>query len=581
MIVGVWRSSADAIPERLASELAALLDARGANRVDEASATLAVWPAAHIQRQGRAATAWAVSNGSGHVPPGLPSVRLESDTLTVEAPAIPQFPFYYVRGKEDSYLLVSSRFEPLARLLPKAPLNEQRMVSIIAAIADPDRGATIYQGIRRLLPSEVITAGPEGLHVSRSLPRIGRNYRQGRVEDLAAELRDRLDAAVGRAIGSTGRVAVLVSGGLDSSGVLALAAARCRGANQREVRAISLQAMGPGDDRPYFVQLAKALGIAPVRVSPSDAGPWFRPSLCADGQPAPNGAPACFDMLLCATVASLRADIGLSGGAGDHICGGSLPFAQLARRGHAVEALNAALRVRVPWRMTPWGRVRTFLIRPFLPRAVLRAKRCWTGPSPWMTRRFRALLERCHEASERAARPLPDTPDEWMQEWCEGDDCVLPTIADCSGRSHALTGAAVLDAFMDFDFVRFMFEIDPVLLSYGHEYRGLYRLAMKGILPEQIRTRQDKASYEPAFAAAVLAADAIGMVRDLSSLEALASRGLVDPGPFRPMFTSWLSAVKRGEREESDPGDEWGQQVWQLLSVEAFLRQHASERDLA
>jgi hypothetical protein len=515
------------------------------------------------------------------VPPGLPTVQLEGDSLTIAAPAVPQFPLYYARAPDDAYVIVSSRLEPLARLLPHQPLAAQRIVSNIAGTVDADRGATVYSGIRRLLPSEILTASPAGVRVERTLPRIGRRYRQGRIEDLAIELRDRLDAAVGRAIGPSGRVAVLVSGGLDSSGVLALTAARCRGANARELRAISLQAQGPGDDRPYFAHLVETLGVVPVRLSASEAGKWFRQSLCADGQPACGGAAACLDLLFHATVASLGADIALSGGAGDHICGGPLPFAQLARRGQVAAALNGALRIRLPWSMTPWARLRAFILRPFLPRALLRARHRRAGRAPWMTARFKALLDRCRDAAERRARPPADTPDEWMEEWCEGDDCVLPTIADCGGQSLAVTNAAVFDVFMDFEFLRFMFEIDPVLLSTGHEYRGLYRLAMKGILPERIRTRQNKASYESAIAGAALAANALDLLGDLSSLDALATHGLIDPVPLRPMFNRWFGSVRQGEREGSDPADECGPQLWQLLSVEAFLREHGRGRDLA
>jgi Asparagine synthase len=451
---------------------------------------------------------------------------------------------------------------------------------MIVGAADPDRPATVYTGIRRLLPSETVTAGPNGVHVEHCLPRLGGTYRRGRVEDFATELRERLDAAVGRAIGPSESVAVLASGGLDSSGVLALAARRCRGVDARELSAISLQAQGPGDDRPYFARLVEDLDVAPVRLSASDAGKWFRQSLCVDGQPV-RGPGACLEALMCATAASLRADATLCGSAGDVICGGPLPFAQLAMRGRFAAALKGALRIRAPWSTTPWGRVRSLVLGPLLPKPLLRAWRGRRGNPTWMTSRFQALVECCRDAREHANRnQLPDTPDEWMEEFSEGDGFGLPDIADSGGQMLAATRVAVSAAFMDFDFVRFVFELDPVLLSHGNEYRGLYRLAMKGVLPELIRNRQDKATYEPAIAAAALAANALEMLRELASFEALASAGLVDPVAFRPTFDRWLHTVCRGERGDRDPGDECLLQVWQLLSVETFLRQQGQGRDL-
>jgi len=199
-----------------------------------------------------------------------------------------------------------------------------------------------------------------------------------------------------------------------------------------------------------------------------------------------------------------------------------------------------------------------------------------------MTRKFRDLLEESYAALARCRRPaMPDTPDEWMEELCEGDDCVLSDFADMGGQVRSVGRSAPVDVFMDFDFVRFMLEIDPVLLSHGDEYRGLYRLAMKGVLPERIRTRQDKASFEPAIGAAALAAGALDWLRDLASLRSLAEYGLVDPGPFLPLFERWMGAVHLGERTETVPGDESCHQVWQLLSLEAFLREHGTGRELS
>ena len=196
-----------------------------------------------------------------------------------------------------------------------------------------------------------------------------------------------------------------------------------------------------------------------------------------------------------------------------------------------------------------------------------------------MTGRARALLEQGENAAAVGAHPLPDTPDEWMKTLC--NDPEQADFADTCGQLLALTGCALIDVFADLELVRFILELDPLLLSHGAEYRGLYRLAMKGLLPERVRTRQDKGRFEPAIAASALCADALEFLRDLSSLDALATRGLVDPVAFAPLFDVWLSGVRRGEREDWDPADECWLEVWQLLSCEAFLREHGRGRALA
>jgi hypothetical protein len=163
-----------------------------------------------------------------------------------------------------------------------------------------------------------------------------------------------------------------------------------------------------------------------------------------------------------------------------------------------------------------------------------------------------------------------------MERLCDGS--VLPDTVDLAGQVTSVTQCAPLDPFRDFDFVRFILQIDPLVLGDGRTYRGLYRLAMKGVLPDRVRLRADKGRFEPGVAAAALAADGLEGLRDLASLDAFATLGFVDPEPFRPIFNAWLRVVERGERPDRDPDDEWWQPVWQLLSIEAFLREHGKGR---
>jgi hypothetical protein len=164
-----------------------------------------------------------------------------------------------------------------------------------------------------------------------------------------------------------------------------------------------------------------------------------------------------------------------------------------------------------------------------------------------------------------------------MEQLCTRD--LLPEVADLAGQVAVATGCAPVDVFLDEDFVRFILELDPELLAYGNEHRGLYRLAMTGVLPEMIRTREDKASFEPAIAAAASAAGCEEELRDLASLRELEARGIVEAAHFRPMFRDFLAVIAHGERSYVLPIDAHVPRVWQLLSAEAFLREHGSGRE--
>jgi hypothetical protein len=187
-----------------------------------------------------------------------------------------------------------------------------------------------------------------------------------------------------------------------------------------------------------------------------------------------------------------------------------------------------------------------------------------------MTPRFLELLDPYLEAIPCS---LPRTPDERLARFC-----TLPFFSELCvswGQIASVTGTAPVDVFRDLELVRFIAQIDPVVLSHGHMFRGLFRLALKGILPESIRLRRDKAFGQPGIAEAAVGANAGEQLRDLSSLERVASLGLVDPEAFRRPFAAWLKTLLRGERLDSDPTDASWHRVWMLLSVEAFLRKHA------
>ena len=579
MLFAFWRRHADAFPEPLASRVRSLVGEDEQVLASGTASLIKAWSPAVLWKDGDNATGCAASNGADRAPPGQPIVRRDGDSLTIAAGTFPQYGLYYARASNDDYVLVSSSVETLARLLPDASLSVRRLLSYLVWTAtDPDLGSTVFMGIRRLRPCETLAAGPNGVRVWRDVPRVGRRYRRARVDDLAAQLRERLRLAVERAIGSSSRVGVLTSGGLDSSGVLALAADLVGRGNDGSVLPLAVRFAAPGDDRPYLDAICAALDLRPDCLTARDVGSWFRQSLCVDARPTAV-CTMSFDLALSAACVRRKLDVVLTGGSGDAICGGPMVLAQLARRGHLIAAVASALRMRVPWPTTPLGRVRYWVFTPLMPRRLFQARRRGTYRSAWIPPRFQPLLDQSWSAEESSEDILPDTPDAWMERLCGASG--MSDVADGASQQLAATGCAPVDIFLDPDLVRFVLELDPTVLSHGDEYRGLYRLAMKGLLPERVRHRQDKASYEPIMAQAALSADALEMLRDLGSLETLATRGLVDPDPVRPMFDAWLAAVRRGERTERDPADEQWNQVWQLLSVEAFLRDQGYGRNLA
>ncbi len=90
-----------------------------------------------------------------------------------------------------------------------------------------------------------------------------------------------------------------------------------------------------------------------------------------------------------------------------------------------------------------------------------------------MTTRFRRTLRRGAASWPiTTQRRFPTRQTNGCESWCDGDSYRLADVADVGGQVLAETKAGAFDVFMDFDFVRFMLSLDPVLLSHGDEYRG-------------------------------------------------------------------------------------------------------------
>jgi len=531
---------------------------------------LGVWGTGKLRLGEGALTAWLHPSGPAGSPVEArgPELRCVGRTLVAAVGPVPQYPLYYHRAADDSVLAVSSELRALLALVD-ADINEPRLVSLIVGCEDADRGATVYRRLRRLQPCETIYADQDGIRLGRTFPRAGAEFLGEGPEELASELRRRVDASIGRAIEGSRRVTVLAGGGLDSAGVVALASARL-GAEGRELRVLAHSCATPGDDRPHLVELERHLGFSAQRESPRTAAPWFLHSLCADAQPAPYMG-TCLDMHLL-LAAREPSSVTLTGHAGDAVFGGRIDFSTFLRRGHPFRAMATAVKLRVPSRVGAPKRIARWVVgpvlRPFVPGALIRARRRGRMRRPWMTERFRQLLD----ASIRSNPiELPRTPDEELAAYCSSS--ALAESATTWGQIASVTGATAVDIFCDLSIVCLMAQTDPAVRCHGHMARGLYRLALRGLVPDSVRLRVDKAAGQPMLAEAALEAHALASLEDLSSLEALADLGLVVPFTFRSAFSDWLRAVRRGERLERDPSDECWHLVWQLLSVERFVRQ--------
>jgi asparagine synthase (glutamine-hydrolysing) len=156
----------------------------------------------------------------------------------------------------------ASEIKALAALGSLRP-DPARSLFAVLSLADRWGARTVFDDVHQVPPGGLLEVRPDGTTHERTWYRLSDDVDPALAADLAAasrvEVRERLgallDAAVPATAASDGSVATLVSGGLDSSVVAAIA---CRDDPDHRLHAAAIG--GPLDERPGAEAVATALG---------------------------------------------------------------------------------------------------------------------------------------------------------------------------------------------------------------------------------------------------------------------------------------------------------------------------------
>lgn len=483
----------------------------------------------------------------------------------------------YTTRFDDGAWGVCSQLEPLVRA-SEGPfaLDAGRIATFALGVQDSRGDRTPFRGIGRVPPCSAVRLGREGA-TTRTRPRRNLQPLEGTPDELGEELWRRLLRAVGTRIGSSKRVGVMVGGGVDSSGLCAAAIAHTRGASAAEVTAIALDFDAPGTDRPYLAALAADLGLVPVRLPPRDAGPWYASSFVLDAQPyiMPSGP---LERMAYTRARELGIETLLTGQFGDEVLAGELrTLAVEAMSGSPVAAISRALRLRLPWDTTPRERVSNYIVRPilktFVPAIVRRrlARKNAIADEryfPWAKGQMKEALRDLHVWG--TTQHPPRSPSERFERFERSQ-----LFADCAdGRTQieSVTGMNRFDVYADEDILELVARVRPSVLCHDDMHRGLFRVALRGHIPEKVRTRLDKSTFERAFTEVAAAGGGFESLGDLWDVRALDALDIVDAARFRaetkPLF------------EHPDDTPMRIAELWcaatQTLACEAFARRYAS-----
>lgn len=374
---------------------------------------------------------------------------------------------------------------------------DENMLAQYFSLAERVDGRTFFRGIEQVLPGELLRVGPRELQRRYFYrPRLDAGWRTS--EDWQEAFRETLRLAVLCRLRtpSPGQVGVLLSGGLDSTAIAAMASTLLPG-DRLSSFTWTFPAHPECDESAFVAETVARLGLEAHAVPCDDAGPlagFERPGGAADwpthpGTPEQN-AYRLFHQRAYAAARSAGTRVLLSGMGGDQLYSGADAF--------VADLLHERRYFELPgelfwyWRR---GRLRLSAWRDLLPARALwwRRRRRRAESAPWLTARALALLP------ENSPWPA------WAADARRPEQVVRlfdPTNAhginvECY---YALRlGVAPRYPWRDLRILELAMQLPGVELRKRDVTRPILRRALRHMMPQNVIERNTKTSFEPIF----------------------------------------------------------------------------------
>jgi asparagine synthase (glutamine-hydrolysing) len=474
-------------------------------------------------------------------------------------------------------LYVASEIAPLLALLPRRPEPDWQEVACRLARGVGEHGRTLFSGVREVPAAHTLLADEHGWRLERYWrpePRPGLADAAPGV--AAAALRAGVEAAIDRHAHRAGSIGVLASGGLDSSAVLAGAAASARSAGRATPAAwLGVPERPELDESAFLDDLVAHCESEAIRV-PVRSGPIVSRAIeYLDRWAVPLEHPGGAFFLPVQEVAAGRGVTALLDGEGGDELFGCEPLL-IGDRLRAGDVRGAARLVRA---------------LPGVPnlnaRALAVVARRWVAPAllpPHMLTTVRRMRSRpAPEWLRGAARDAAREPEEdrWQRDgeprWRAHLGWVLTDGRDAFGvhdhlrRISSMAGVQDLHPFLDVDLIELVLGLPPHLAFDANLDRRLLREAMRGLLPESVRLRRGKVYF------GAMLRDALSG-QDHDAVDCVLAGGPLELGDL--VDRDALIALWRGGPDRCPRGPlAWATESWRAFALELWLRREAGRDD--
>jgi len=443
-------------------------------------------------------------------------------------------------------------------------------------------GLTVFDEVFSVLPGYLVTLTPGGRRMRRAWDFVPLEPLRFRSEGEYVEaFREQFSRAVRRRLRSAAPVAVSVSGGLDSSSILAEAVRQGRdepGPHPRvEAWSLEYPEGSLADERVHLAALERHVGVVAHRKPHPGVGmlddieraAWHLedPELGDDW-----GTMSAFY----AAVRGGGARTLLSGHWGDQFLADTAYLTDVALRGQVMGAVGQA-RAYGNWLSVSDSR---FFLRLLARDLVVRALPAWmltalrrirqrqaaaSDLRAWFADDFRAL------AHARGGPPVapPGLTAHGRSLYLEARSRRHVAALEWHDRMAAMEGLEVAFPFLDRDLLGFLMAVPGEVVSAGGVPKAILRHAMRSVLPERVAWRRTKAEFT--------AVDNGRMARDYNAMVArLRVRRLCEQWGF--LGPEAEAALARARPALADDTFHAARGLGELVSLEVWLEQYFAEK---
>lgn len=382
-------------------------------------------------------------------------------------------PLYYARNGGNFYF-ASEQKALLADDIAPPEVDEQGLWRLLYLAPVTLPGQSVFRHIKEVLPGHVMTVDATGVR-ERPYWELQARPCGDDIETAAAHVRELLSDAVARQLESDVPVAVLLSGGLDSSAVSALAA-RVFKEKGKALDTYSFEYEGnrehfsaslfqPEGDDAYAAMLANELGTHHTVLMASSAGVAERLYTATYARDLPGQADIDSSLLYYCEEIKKHHTVVLSGEGSDEIFGGYPWF-------YRPEMLY---RDFFPWAHAPRARISLF------DDALVHADRGYE----YMCGVYRGALDACPVAEGE-----PDEDRRARQATWLSTQYFMANLLERKDRMSMYAGVEARVPFGDHRILEYVFNLP---WAYKHENgveKSLLRRAMEGVLPSRVLWRK-------------------------------------------------------------------------------------------